>query len=234
MLFTQSDVTRFYDALVFPSRVNDSAYSLLASEVVKDGWRVGDFGCGQSLFYSAFQNRHLKPVFLDISFNAIKTIDYGAKIRADITQIPLKDGIFNAIFCIGVIHHLPDMYPALTELTRVITKGGILVIGIYDPTSFGARLKHTYDAININFLKKTISYGANVLLWVKLRRQFKLSWRDVRKRIADLLDTPIVKYLPTEYYEKMATQAGLITVDRGKISNMRILHFKKVLVAGSM
>ena len=181
MSFTQRDVTQFYDSLVFPSRVSDSEYSRLASDVIKDGWRVGDFGCGQSLFYSAFQKLALKPVFLDISFNALKTIDYGVKVRADISQIPLKDGIFNAVFCIGVLHHLPDMHSALVELRRVITTGGTLIIGVYSPSSIGARLKHTYDAINIDLVKKTIFYGATALLWAKLRKKFKLSWRDARK-----------------------------------------------------
>lgn len=227
MSFTQRDVTQFYDSLVFPSRV-DSEYSVLASEIIQDGWRVGDFGCGQSLFYSAFQKRHLKAVFLDISFNALKTIDYGVKVRADIIQIPLKDGIFDAVFCIGVLHHLPNMYSALMELTRVVDTGGILIIGVYSPNSFGAQLKHAYDVISVDLLKKIIFYGATVLLWAKLRRQFKLSWRDARKRIADLLETPIVSYLSTDCYEKMATQAGLKTVNRGQISNMTILYFKRI------
>src|SRR5262245_19551139 len=195
MSFTQKDVTQFYDSLVFPSRVTDSEYSLLASEVIKDGWRVGDFGCGQSLFYSVFRDLAPEPVFVDISLNALKTFDYGVKIRADISQVPLKDGIFNAVFCIGVLHHLTDMYSAVTELRRVITTGGVLIVGVYSPGSFGARLKRTYDTINIGALKKIVFYGATVLLWAKLRKKFKLSWRDACKRIADLLETPIVRYL---------------------------------------
>jgi ubiquinone/menaquinone biosynthesis C-methylase UbiE len=233
MTFTQKDVTRFYDSLVFPSRVPDSEYSLLASRLVEDGWRVGDFGCGQSLFYSAFQKPTLKPVFLDVSFNALKTIDYGVRIRADISQIPLKNGIFNAVFCIGVLHHLPDMYSALKELGRVITTEGILVIGVYSPSSLGARLKYAYDAIRIDFLRKIVFVGATALLWAKLRRRFKLSWQDARKRIADLLETPIVRYLSPEYYEKMATELGLMTVHRENVSNMMILHFRKTQLSSA-
>ena len=172
---TQSDVTQFYDSLVFPSRTTDSEYLLLASEIIKEGWRVGDFGCGQSLFYTAFRNLSPPPVFLDVSFNALKTIDYGIKIRADLCQIPLKEGAFNAVFCIGVIHHLPDMDPALRELMRVIAADGLLIIGVYSPTSGGARLKRAYDVINSDVLKKLIFSSATVLLWAKLRRRFMLS-----------------------------------------------------------
>src|SRR5439155_15111094 len=132
-------------------------------------------------------------------------------------NIPLKDGIFNAVFCIGVIHHIPDMHSALRELKRVITISGMLIIGVYSPTSAGAHLKSAYDATNINVLKKLIFYGATVLIWAKLRRHLKLSWKDARKRIVDLLETPVVRYLSAEYYENMGSQAGLKTVARRQI-----------------
>jgi SAM-dependent methyltransferase len=226
MSFTQKDVTEFYDSLVFPSRAGYSEYSNLASQLIENGWRVGDFGCGQSLFYSVFRDLAPEPVFLDVSFNAVKTVDYGVKLQADICQLPLKDGSFHAVFCIGVIHHLPDMYPALQELVRVITNGGLLVMGVYSPASLGARLKSLYDRINHDALKAIFFYAATVLLWIKLRARFKLSWIDARKRIADMLDTPIVRYLSAEFYEKLAAQVGLKSIDRRTISNMMIICLK--------
>ena len=150
MSFTQRDVTRFYDSLVFPSRVRDSEYSLLASDVIKNGWRVGDFGCGQSLFYSAFQKLDLKPVFLDTSSNALKTIDYGVKLRADISQIPLKDEIFNAVFCIGVLHHLPDMHAALAELRRSSLRKRMRSAFAFNRTA-AERLQPAAATLNIAF-----------------------------------------------------------------------------------
>jgi ubiquinone/menaquinone biosynthesis C-methylase UbiE len=227
MASTQTDVTQFYDSLVFPSRANDSAYSALASEIINDGWRVGDFGCGQSLFYSVFRDLSPEPVFLDISLNALRTVDYGSRLQADLSQLPIKCGVFNVIFCIGVLHHLPDMYSALQELARVTATGGKLIIGIYSPTSWGAQVKRAYDSFHHPFFKQIVFYGAMVLLWAKLRTRFTLSWKNTRKRVADLLDTPIVRYLGAEYYEEMAAQSGLKVVDRRTISNMNILYFKK-------
>jgi hypothetical protein len=119
------------------------------------------------------------------------------------------------------------MYSAVKELRRVIATGGILIIGVYSPNSFSARLKRTYDAINVDLLKRMVFCGAIILLWVKLRTQFKLSWQDARKRVSDLLDTPIVRYFSTEFYEQMGAHVGLKTVDLGQISNMNILYFKK-------
>ena len=110
---------------------------------------------------------------------------------------------------------------------RITTRDGILVVGVYSPSSSGARLRGTYDGITSNYVKKIFFYGATILLWTKLRTRFKLSWQDARKRVSDLLDTPIVRYLSTECYEKITAQAGLKTVGRRKISNMTILYLEK-------
>lgn len=227
MAFSQSDVTRFYDSLVFPSQTS-CEYSRLAAEVIVNDWRVGDFGCGQSVFYSAFRKHRVRPIFLDISFKALKTIDYGSRIQADINRAPLKDGTLNAIFCIGVLHHLPDMKSALMELTRIITSDGVLVIGVYSPKSFGARLRRAYDTIKVGLLKKVIFHAATLLLWVKLRTRVSLSLRDARKRIMDSLETPIVRYLPAAYYQEIGEKAGLKAVRQERISNMTIFYFRKL------
>jgi ubiquinone/menaquinone biosynthesis C-methylase UbiE len=233
MAFTQSDVTEFYDSLVFPSRSTDARYPMLASEIIQEGWQVGDFGCGQSLFYEAFKNLSPPPVFMDISHNALRTIDYGLRIRGDLSRIPLQDGGFDAAFCIGVIHHLPDMQPAIAELSRITRKDGMVIIGVYSPGSGGARLKRAYDAINAVIVKKLIFFAAVVMLWAKLRRHFKLSWGDARKRISDLLDTPIVRYVSADHYKQLATQAGLQVVDQRELSSMTILYFRKAATAAS-
>ena len=225
---TQNDVAHFYDSLVFPSRISNPAYSRLAFQDIKHGQRVGDFGCGQSLFYDSFRNLALRPIFLDISLKALKTIDYGVRIQADICHLPIKDGAFNVIFCIGVIHHLPDMYSAIEELARAVSNEGVLVVGVYSAISFNSRLRQTYDSLSSQLLRRMLFYTTTLLAWVKLRPYSKkLVWQEVEKRVTDLLKTPLVRYLPLEYYEEMAYRVGLKVVDRKSISSMMILYLRK-------
>ena len=49
-------------------------------------------------------------------------------IVSDITQIPVPDASFDAVMCIEVLEHVPDPNRAITELTRVLKKGGYLIV----------------------------------------------------------------------------------------------------------
>ena len=46
----------------------------------------------------------------------------------DITSIPAQSGSFDAILCTEVLEHLPDPVTAVTELTRLLRPGGLLLL----------------------------------------------------------------------------------------------------------
>lgn len=46
----------------------------------------------------------------------------------DLTRLELEDASFDAVFCIGVLMHIPRVEAALAELVRVVRPGGALVI----------------------------------------------------------------------------------------------------------
>lgn len=49
-------------------------------------------------------------------------------IVCDITNIPEPDDSFDAIMCIEVFEHLPDPIAALREFSRLLKKGGVLIL----------------------------------------------------------------------------------------------------------
>jgi len=49
-------------------------------------------------------------------------------IVGDITNIDVQDETFDAVMCIEVLEHVPDPISAMKELTRVLKKGGTLII----------------------------------------------------------------------------------------------------------
>jgi len=49
-------------------------------------------------------------------------------IVSDITDIPVKDKAFDAIMCIEVFEHIPEPVKAVKEFSRIINKGGTLII----------------------------------------------------------------------------------------------------------
>ena len=52
-------------------------------------------------------------------------LDDGVDLRfADATQMPYEDGLFDAVFESGVVHHVPDWRAALREVSRVLKPEG--------------------------------------------------------------------------------------------------------------
>ena len=52
----------------------------------------------------------------------------GLDIVSDITSIPVSDCSFDAVLCTEVFEHLPEPLLALKEFSRIIKKGGYLII----------------------------------------------------------------------------------------------------------
>jgi SAM-dependent methyltransferase len=221
----QGEVTDFYHSLVYPSRVSDERYARLAR--IKTGEMIADFGCGQSLFYDRFRNHRPKPVFLDISDSCLRTIDYGFRVRGDIQHMPFADGTFDRIFCIGVIHHLPNPRAAIEETHRVLKRGGLFVMGVYSDRGFQPRFRCLYDKMGI---MKGLGFriGKRILTQYQRGRGNPLTKRDIELRARDWLETPVVRYMPEGYWSDLLEGCGFeISPDRQRISTMNIFTSRR-------
>ena len=103
---------------------------------VPAGWRILDAGAGEQPYRKYCD--HLKYVSQDfgqykpdamLSGLQMSTWNYGpADIISDIAAIPEPDGSFDAILCIEVLEHLPDPVQVISELARLLRKGGWLIV----------------------------------------------------------------------------------------------------------
>jgi ubiquinone/menaquinone biosynthesis C-methylase UbiE len=103
---------------------------------VPPGSRILDAGAGER-HYAKFCH-HLKYVSQDFAqYNGLGDgtgLQMGSwdqiklDIVSDITQIPEPAGAFDAVMCIEVLEHLPSPVEALRELTRLLRKGGMLIV----------------------------------------------------------------------------------------------------------
>ena len=51
----------------------------------------------------------------------------------DATTLPYRDGVLDAVFGFGVLHHLPDWRQGLREIARVLKPGGIYFLEEFYP-----------------------------------------------------------------------------------------------------
>ncbi|MCE5335178.1 MAG: class I SAM-dependent methyltransferase [Desulfobacteraceae bacterium] len=66
-----------------------------------------------------------------------------AFLTADALHLPHPDGVFDAVFGFGVLHHVPAWQGALSEIGRVIKPGGVYFLEeIYPPLYQNILTKH--------------------------------------------------------------------------------------------
>lgn len=111
--------------------------SLVNELNIKPGATILDIGSGTGillpLLHKATKGRS-KIVSLDISEEMLKQArDNGHNgdadyIHADVSAIPLSSDTFDLVICYSCFPHFPDKIKALSEIARVLRKGGRLAI----------------------------------------------------------------------------------------------------------
>ena len=122
---------------------------------IKPGSTVLDVGCGTGVFIPFLLSRiggEGRLVALDIAEEMLKRarakgfkdIEY---LLADVTNIPLGDGIFDAVVCYSSFPHFQDKPKALAEISRVTKSGGQLLICHTSSRAVVNQLHHQIPAV---------------------------------------------------------------------------------------
>lgn len=97
---------------------------------------VLDMGCGRgvstglilrSLRPSCISAFDFDPSMVELARRRLSRLPDGDRVDlrvADSSRMPYEDGLFDAVFESGVVHHVPDWQAALREVGRVLKPGG--------------------------------------------------------------------------------------------------------------
>ncbi|MEK9723262.1 MAG: methyltransferase domain-containing protein, partial [Rhodospirillaceae bacterium] len=103
------------------------------------GKLVLDAGCGAGRFADIAADHGATVVAVDLSgaVDACRetTADRDGRvhcIQASILDLPLKPGVFDAVYCMGVIQHTPDPEAVMRRLPRHLKPGGRLAYNFYE------------------------------------------------------------------------------------------------------
>jgi len=121
---------RAYDSRLLPQRYWQRRKRDIIIELADGSQRSLDVGCGSSRILDGLPN----PVGLDISVNKLRHVRKRGKplVHASIDALPFQDGSFDCVVCSEVIEHLPADYQPFSEMSRVLRRGGRLIIGTPD------------------------------------------------------------------------------------------------------
>lgn len=79
------------------------------------------------------QGRNYRDYFASASAYVTSEVSdgFGTDLVLDIQAMPeVEDGAFGVVFCSGVLEHLLDFNAAISEIHRVLSEGGMLLLGL--------------------------------------------------------------------------------------------------------
>lgn len=103
-----------------------------------------DGGCGTGVCSLALGEKIRKVVSCDLSFKSLEAAkslrDSAVQknimfINASLLELPFKSESFDFILSWGAVHHTVDPRKAFSELSRVLKKGGCIVVAVYLKTN---------------------------------------------------------------------------------------------------
>ena len=107
------------------------------------GSTILDVGCGTGEFAKRLNCRGYKVIGIDISLEIVKNVNNGnvVLVVTDAEHLPFKSKIFDAVFCVDILHHFLEQSKVISQLLRVLKSEGFFFI-----SDLNALNPHTYLA----------------------------------------------------------------------------------------
>lgn len=139
------------------------------AEYIKPQSKVLDLGCGNGRLYQVLAKKQVQYTGLDQSEELIALakeknpgVDF---VVGEMTELPLHNASFDAIFAIAAFNHIPGhemQLKSLSEMSRVLKPGGFIIMTNWNLLSESAQkniAKHGW-----NILQESPNHGVDVMV----------------------------------------------------------------------
>ncbi|MFC2010269.1 class I SAM-dependent methyltransferase [Chloroflexota bacterium] len=122
------------------------------------GKKVLEVGCGSGIDSAEFA-RHGAIItstdFSESSVQSTRELFEEANLQADVVQadaraLDFEDNTFDCVYSFGVLHHIPNVEKALSEIKRVLNPGGQIMVMLYNKDS----LLYGYSIVYLRGIKE--------------------------------------------------------------------------------
>ncbi len=130
-------------------------------------WTVGDLGCGTGQVAAAIAPFVARVIAVDGSaamLQAAKKRLHGAGNvdlrRGDLESLPIDDGRLDAAAMMLVLHHVPEPERALAEASRVVVRGGrVLIVDMlpHDRENYRQQMGHVWLGFGDDTLRRLLA-----------------------------------------------------------------------------
>jgi len=147
--------------------------------------RLLDIGCGTGQSRQIYEEKTSGYVGIDLSLEALRLArrkhPEAAWRLADACRLPFGDSVFDAVAFSSVLHHIPDLQPALSEARRVLKPGGSVFA--FDPNLFHPAMALFRWPRSPFYLSEGVSPNEAPLRPAVLRKAFeKAGFAEIRQR----------------------------------------------------
>jgi ubiquinone/menaquinone biosynthesis C-methylase UbiE len=131
------------------------------------GKKVLEIGCGGGIDSAEFARHGALVTSTDFSQIAVRTTTALLKeaklpannvMQSDATALQFEDNTFDCVYSFGVLHHVPAVEKALSEIKRVLKPGGRLMVMLYNRDS----LLYGYSIVYLRGIKEKLLEKLNM------------------------------------------------------------------------
>jgi ubiquinone/menaquinone biosynthesis C-methylase UbiE len=211
-------VSHFYDVVwteyIPEYKETETHWEMFYGDEEIKGKSILDAGCGTGIFSIIFANRGAgKVTGIDISEGSLgtarslkekfdlKNVEFR---REDMLHLPFGNDSFDIVWAWGTVHHTTNPLGAITELDRVLKKGGSLFLAIYKRT--GVTWIHEIIRKTLvktpkrtwTFLSKVMAFFLAPVVFFFKRREKSRKGEKLEELILDWYFVPIRFYYKPE------------------------------------
>lgn len=96
-----------------------------------------DAGCGIGRYMEVAQGAGARIIGVDMSYSVDQAYENVGKlpnvdiVQADLLNLPFKEGVFDTVFSLGVLHHTSNCHEAFKSVAKLPKTGGSLAVWLY-------------------------------------------------------------------------------------------------------
>jgi SAM-dependent methyltransferase len=194
-------------------RVGAQYFDIVSPDMLNETHTVLDLGCGSGRFMQYLLPRVQHIVGIDPSdaiFAADALLGKTTKVslcQTDLSCVPYPDEHFDFVYCLGVLHHIPDTQQALCDATTKLKKGGWFLLYIYyNLDNRGAMYRAIFAVANwirnrVSAMPKRAKHLACDILAIVLYMPLVLLCR-----LLKIIGVPLAirERLPLQFYENQS------------------------------